>query len=253
MFSTHYPPLFIAYAVALVGWVVADRLAPGVWPASSEMTFARPWREFGFALLAVIMVLLVGQLYVHGIRVPETGALRPLAASINQVLIYAPLLLLPLIRGQSWDSAWLSERKLGLRTVIGLVLAILGVTAYSLLRQGASYPWQMLGRIVRYGNLDILVQVFLEDVVIAILFIRFAATVGSKWAIVTVGALFAAAHIPAMLANGVPLRDLGTVLLDAALGITIISIVRKSRDVAWIFLIHFCMDMTQFSRITFGR
>jgi hypothetical protein len=94
---------------------------------------------------------------------PETGTFGPVAASINQTLIYGPVLLLLPLRHQPLSTAWLSGRKLGARLILGIVLAMLAILAYSLLRRGASYPWEVLNRIIRYQNLDKLVQVFLED------------------------------------------------------------------------------------------
>lgn len=110
-----------------------------------------------------------------------------------------------------------------------------------------------MGRIARYQNLDKFVQVFLEDMSIAILLVRFQAAVGPAWATVTVGLLFAAAHAPAMITHGASPTELAHLIVDAALGVAVISVLRHSRDIVWLFLIHFCLDMTQFAQITFGR
>ena len=47
-----------------------------------------------------------------------------------------------------------------------------------------------------------MVQVFLEDLTIAILFVRLASAIGSRWATVIVAVLFAAGHIPAIVSQG---------------------------------------------------
>ncbi len=150
MFQEHYPPLVAAYVVALGGWLIASRIARRVWPREPVDDFAHPWREFGIALIGVVGVLGVGQLWSSGIRLPEEGALGPVFAAINQLLIFTPILLVVVIRRQSWKTAWLPRPRIGLRLVVGLVLAILAVTTYSLLKAGADTPWVMLGRIWRY-------------------------------------------------------------------------------------------------------
>ncbi len=175
MFKEHYPPLIAGYLVGLGGWLVANRFWPWIWPRESEKKFARPWMEFVFALIGAIGILATGQLWSRGIRLPERGALGPVFGAINQVMIFAPILLVVLLRRQSWTTAWLPRRRILLRFSVGLVLASLAVTAYSLLRAGADAPWFLLCRIWRYENLDKMTQVFLEDLTIAILFVRWPA------------------------------------------------------------------------------
>lgn len=252
MFEQHYPALVIAYLVALGGWLLANRLLPKIWPSGPPEGMANPWREFGIALLGAIGILVMGQLWTRGIRLPERGALGPILASINQLMIFAPILLVMIIRRQSWTSAWLPRPHIAVRLVVGIVLATLAVTAYSLLRKGAEAPWVMIGRIWRYEHIDNMVQVFLEDLTIAILFVRLAAAIGKRWATVVVACLFAAGHIPVMISNGVTWFEAAGLLRDAALGVAVILVLQRSRDVVWFWCIHYCLDMTQFAKIGGG-
>jgi len=89
-------------------------------------------------------------------------------------------------------------------------------------------------------------QVFLEDITIALIFVRLSAWIGSKKAIVLVAILFAAGHIPSLLANGFVITELGSLLFDMAIGIVILSALSKSKDIWWFFMLHFALDMTQF-------
>ena len=250
MFSAHYPPLVIAYVAGLAGWLVAVRLVPQAWPRQPIEKFAHPWREFGIALVGTMGILAMGQLWIRGIRLPERGALGPVIGAINQVLIFAPILLVIVIRRQSWTTAWLPRQRIAIRLLVGLVLSILAVGTYSLLRADADPPWILLGRIWRYEHLDEMVQVFLEDLTIAILFVRLAGALGTRWAIVIVALLFAAGHIPTMVTQGATWLELGGLLRDAGLGVAAILILQRSRDVVWFWFIHFCLDMTQFARVT---
>jgi hypothetical protein len=251
VFDQHYPPLLIAYLVGLGGWLVANRLVPQVWPCEPGEELPRGWKEFGIALLGAAGILVMGQLWTRGIRLPEQGTLGPVLAAINQLLIFTPILLVVIVRRQSWDTAWLPRRRILTRLLVGLGLASLAVTAYSLLRAGSDEPWVLLGRIWRYQHLDEMTQVFLEDLTIAVLFVRLAAAVGSRWATVVVACLFAVGHVPAMLSQGgATWSELGALLLDAGLGVAVILVLQRSRDVVWFWCLHFCLDMTQFARIS---
>lgn len=250
MFQEHYPPLVVAYLVGLGGWLVASRFAPGVWPREPVEGFVRPWREFGIALVGALGILAMGQLWTRGIRLPEQGAFGPVLGAINQVLIFAPILLVVVVRRQSWATAWLPRRRLAMRLLVGFVLASLAVTTYSLLRAGADAPWVLLSRIWRYEHVDTMAQVLLEDLTVAILFVRLAGAIGSRWATVIVAWLFAAGHIPAMVSQGATWFELGGLLRDAGLGVAVILVVQRSRDVAWFWGLHFCLDMTQFASVS---
>ena len=250
MFLEHYPPLVIAYVAGLLGWLVAVRLLPQVWPQKPIEEFAHPWREFGIALVGAMGIVAMGQLWMRGIRLPERGTLGPVLGAINQVLIFTPILLVIVIRRHSWATAWLPRQRIAIRLLVGLVLSTVAVATYSLLRAEADPPWIMLGRIWRYEHLDEMVQVFLEDLTIAILFVRLAAALGNRWAIVIVALLFAAGHIPTMVSQGATLLQLGGLLRDAGLGVAAILVLKRSRDIVWFWFIHFCLDMTQFARVS---
>lgn len=240
----------LAYAAGLLAWLAASRALPAVWPRGSDEVFAHPWREFGFALLGAVGILAVGQLWTRGIRLPEQGAAGPALAAVNQLLIFAPILAVVALRRQPWTSAWLPRPRLGTRLAVGLGVAAVAVTTYALLRDGAGAPWVVLGRLVAYDHLDELVQVLLEDVTIAILFVRLAGAMGRTGATLVVAVLFAAGHLPVMLSQGVTGAELLGLVRDAGLGVGVILVLQRARDVIWFWPLHFCLDMTQFARIT---
>ncbi|HVP36962.1 MAG TPA: hypothetical protein VMT04_08205 [Terriglobales bacterium] len=250
MFQEHYLPLVIAYMIGLGGWLLANRLLPNVWPLQPDQRFERPWKEFGIALVGVIGVLAMGQLWSSGIRLPDKGAFGPLLGSINQLLIFAPILLVVVIRRQPWTSAWLPRARIVTRLLVGLVLSFVAVGAYSVLRAGADSPWVIIGKVWRYEHIDMMAQVFLEDLAIAILFVRLASAISNRWATVIVACLFAAGHIPAMLSQGAIWSELAGLVRDAGLGVAVILVVQRSRDVVWFWFLHFSLDMTQFAKIT---
>jgi hypothetical protein len=250
MIQEHYLSLFVAYMIGLVGWLLANRLLPGLWPREPVESFEHPWKEFGFAILGAIGILGMGQLWSSGVRLPEQGVFGPFLGSMNQVLIFAPILLVVAFRRQPLTSAWLPRAQITRRLLVGIVLASVAVIVYSIVREGVDAPWIIIGRIWRYENIDKMVQVFLEDLAIAILFVRLAGAIGSRWATVVVACLFAVGHIPVMVSQGVTWLELLGLLRDAGLGIAVISVLQRSRDVVWFWCIHFCLDMTQFERIS---
>jgi hypothetical protein len=252
MFATHYPALIGAYFVALAAWWIVRRFVPS-WPASPAPAFAHPMRELLYALLGGVGVIAIGMLWSRGIRIPEQGSLRPLAAALNQLLIFAPILLVPILRRQGRDTAWLGGGRIGYRIAVGLVLGAVSVLVYSYLRIGAAPAWVILARMFQYDQLDKLVQVLLEDLTIAILFVRLAAKIGDGWAVCGVAALFAAGHIPALLASGASLGSLGSLLVDCALAVGVLYSLAKSRDILWFWPIHFMLDLTQFDPLVLAR
>ncbi len=248
MFPTHYPALVGAYFVALAGWWIARRFVRW-WPASAAPHLEHPFREFLYALLGGIGVLAIGMLWSRGIRIPEQGTLRPVAASLNQILIFCPILLVPIIRRQGRDTVWLGGSKVHYRIGMGLVLGAIAIIVYSYLRIGAAPAWVILSRFVAFDQLDRLVQVFLEDLALAILMVRLAAKIGDLWSAVGVAALFAAGHIPALLSSGASIGDLGGLMVDFGLAVGILYTLTKSRDILWFWPVHFMLDMAQFDRL----
>src|SRR5262245_58929183 len=103
MFREHYIPLSLSYVVALGGWLLANHLLRGAWPRDADKKFSRPWKELGIALLGVLGILALGQLWSRGIRLPEEGSLAPVLASLNQVLIFVPILVVVQARRQPWS------------------------------------------------------------------------------------------------------------------------------------------------------
>lgn len=246
----HYPSLFVAYGGALAAWVLLWRLFPGLWPKQEPYPFERPWREVGYALLAGLAVVAIGQLYLRGIRLPERGAAEPVLNGLNQLLIFAPVPLLLVIRKQPPETAWLRFDGFGWRIGAGLGLALWAILIYTLAREGAGPWWQVVPRVYAYANIGMAVQVFLEDLTIAVLVVRLRSAMGTAGTIVLVAALFAAGHIPTMVSEGASLGEMASLIGDTALGVGVIAVAIRAQDIWWLWCVHFAMDMMQFERIS---
>jgi hypothetical protein len=247
---SHYQALFFAYGIAMAGWLVANRLIPSLWPAHAAPIFEKPWKEIGWALLAGVGVVAIGQLYQYGIRLPGSiPFFGQILESINHLIIFSPFFLLLLLRKHRLSSAWLTLNRIWLRIRLGLALALIAIFVFTSLRTGSDNWLQVIPQVYNYQNLSHLVQVLLEDFAIAILFVRVRAAIGCRRAILLVAALFAISHIPAMLSEGASLNEFGGLILDTVLGAGVIYIVQKSADIIWFWCIHFAMDMMQFYAI----
>jgi hypothetical protein len=172
--------------------------------------------------------------------------MNTLAESLNQIVIFAPIMAVPLLRRHGWASAWIRWHAFLLRVTIGVAFALAALFLYSSFEAGAPSYAETLRGVFAPSRAHLAVQVLLEDVAIAILLVRVAAAVGSRKAVVGVAFLFAAAHIPAMLAQGVAFAELLGLVRDFGLGVLVLGTVWRSADIAWLWPVHFALDMTQF-------
>lgn len=243
---SHYWALLAGYVTALIGWIIFARLLPASWPRCELIVFPHPWRELGYALLAAVGVIVLGQAYVRGQLLPSKATEQPVLDAVNQLLIFSPVFVLLYLRKHSLKTVWLPTDRVWPRILAGIVLALAALAVFLQVQAGSASLSTVLSRIVQPRNCSYLVQVLLEDIVVAFLFVRIAAAIGVRAAIVMTGILFAAGHIPTLLAQGVTFPELATLFLDAGLGVLMISVLQRSSDVWWFWMVHFAMDMTQF-------
>ena len=242
----HRYALLVAYLLALLCWDRIARRHPALWSDREEPAFARPWLEIVYFVLALTGVLAVGQAYQHHLLLPTNGAAGQFLEAVNQIIIFSPVLALPLIRRQGFSTAWLPMDRVWMRILVGIILSLIASLVFTSVRAGAA-PWIDVVRAAYHPqNFGNLVQVLCEDVAVAILFVRMRAAIGLTRSIVTVAVLFAAAHIPAMLSAGVGFGEITGLVADAGLGIVVLYYLQRSGDVWWFWWVHFAMDMMQF-------
>jgi hypothetical protein len=241
-----YLGLLAGYGAAMAAfWAVFLVLKPGFLRQES-VVIERPWLELALLALSVAGVIGVGQLYVRGMLLPEEGEFFQ---SANQLLIFAPAILVLVLLGSFWRKNFLPLDGAAGGLLLGVGLALAAFTAFVTARHGIG-AWPELGRqVASVGNISIVVQVLLEDVLIAALAARLVAATNWMVAIGVTAALFAAAHIPAMLAEGASINDLSSLLLDTGLGVLVIGAIIVSRSVWWFWPVHAVMDLTQFLKV----
>jgi hypothetical protein len=248
MTVTHHVGLFVAYLGALLAWLVLRSWSGQLWRPGPDPVFASPRREVAWALVAVAAVIGIGILYANGWLLPATSRHRPMVDAVNQLLIYSPVPLLLVLRRQGLETAWVPTQRIVARVGVGVVLALLALFLYALVRTDLLAWPELVAQTYQPRHVSYLVQVLLEDISIAVLFVRFRAAVGLRGTLLFVATLFAAAHIPGLLANGAATRDLVALFGDVGLGVLALAVLYRSRDVWWFWMVHFALDMTQFFR-----
>ena len=241
----HYLALIIAYVAAAGLWFGGRRLFfRSFFAVYVNFEFKKPWLEFVYGIIAVVAILGIGQLYLAELLIPNNG--NNYIDALNQFLIFSPTLALLFVRKQPIETIWLPRSKILLRMALGFAIAICSLGVYWLFRKNAVGFGSILTNTYHPQNISHLVQVFMEDITIALLFVRLSSWIGNNWSIGIIAFLFAAGHIPSMLAIGVATNELLSLFLDTFIGIIILTALSKSRDVWWFFMLHFAMDMTQF-------
>jgi len=241
----HHGSLAAAYATAIGLFLLGRLLVPGRRSLADHPSFAKPWMEFGLAILAAAATIGIGQLYLRGLLLsPES---RVIVASTNQLLIFAPIVLLPALRRQGPETLYAPLRGFPLRLACGVALALVALAVFSATRAGAPPLGVLLRETASPVRIPVAVQVLLEDLTIGLLLCRLAAALRRPLAAAAaVALLFVAGHVPSMIATGASSADIARLSLDFGLALGALAAVVSSRDVVWFFPVHFAMDVTQF-------
>jgi hypothetical protein len=245
-----YLGLLAGYVAAAGAFWVLFLAAPGIMQAH-PVQFQRPWLELALLAIGVAGVIGVGQLFQARMLLPNEGVLY---RSVNQILIFAPAVVVLVFLRPFWPKNFLSLDRAASGLGLGLVLALLAFTAFIAASRGIG-AWPDAAAQILTGDfparpgvdsISIVVQVALEDLLIAALAARLTAATNVWVAIGVTAALFAAGHIPAMLADGATLTELWTLVLDTGLGVLVVGAIIVSRNVWWFIPVHSVMDLTQF-------
>lgn len=241
----HYTGLIAGYAAAMgLFWSIwaalGDRRAT---LQAVAYRLSRPGLELVLAFAAAAGVILIGQLYVAGRLLPDEGELLQ---SANQALIFAPMLALALWRGQPLSSTFLPLRGAAPGLALGAVAAAAALFVYMTARGLWSEPGAVAATLLDPANTSYAVQIFLQDLSIAVILSRLLALAGWKVTLILIALLFQLAHIPPFLAGGAGMADLATLLIDTGIGLAVFGAVIASRSIWWFWPLHTVMDLMQF-------
>ncbi|HET9515078.1 MAG TPA: hypothetical protein VFO95_14195 [Gemmatimonadales bacterium] len=237
--------LAAGYGSAMLGWFMLSRLVPMLWPYRDAPHFANPGKELSYAVLGMAGTLLLGFLYVRGMLLPASADSHPVVDVVNQLIVFVPILLVPLFRRHPLGTLWLPADRVSIRIATGVLLALAALTAYRFTASDAP-PWiEIMRSVYHHRNLPFLMQVLLEDVAAAILAVRIAGVLGPVAAPLLAGVILAAGHLATSVQTGVTEGILQLALLDVVLAMAVVAVVQRSADVWWFWGVHFAMDMTQ--------
>lgn len=238
-----FGPVALAYGAACALWFVARAIRPGAWQEEPAYRPARrPWLEFLWVAVVVVGILGLGELWRQNYLLPRDAGL--LAFSISQLIVWSPLFVVLLLRRQPLQTVYLSGEGLPTKIVTGIVLGAVALLAFLLPRGELHRLGAILedaGSARAWGHF---VPVFLEGVGIVYLFERLRWCVGTRWAIAVPAVVFALAHVPGSLEEG---RGMGHILafslFNSAMVVGILWTVWRSRDVVWLGIVHWLMDI----------
>ena len=237
-------PLTLAYGAICGSWFLVN--AKTNWPMSSIQTTKRPILDFIIAIAAAVGVLGIGQMYSAGWLIPDSNnkALHGISWMLNNVIIFSPVLLTLWIRKQDLATVFISRQKVWLKLGFGITASILGMIIFIGLREEWDRFMPILGSAFEYNSLINFPAIFFENMILAFLFVRLKWMLSTKWAIIIPALLFAFAHVPGSIAEGDPWSHIITFfVLTGSLTTFILYTAYRSRDIIWLGVVHYIMDI----------
>lgn len=243
---TFFLAIIAAYASACFVWLGIYRLSPTWWPVAVIEKPDKRYKDLLIAFGACVGIILMGQLYSAGLLLPDSSNsyVSALSWMVNNLIIFSPIFITLYLRRQSINTIFVSPKKLGLKLLFGVLASFLGILVFYLVANGENQFSRVFTEAFLLENIRNFPAVFLEGVAIAFLFVRLNWSIGKRWAIIIPSVLFALAHLPRSIGNGTPVPE---ILAYSAVTFAITCLVlytsHKSRDVIWLGVIHYLMDI----------
>ena len=241
----YFGPIIAAYLVACGAWALAFRLRPTLWPQAEPPRTQRKWLDLALVVVVAAAIIGIGQVWRKGWLLPQpAGWVGDVGWQLNNLLIFAPLFVALGARRQSTGTVYLSGRGLPVKLAAGLALGVLAIATLHLLRGEPRAIATTLADAGSWSNLRNFLPVFLEGVAVVFAFVRLRWAIGEWPALLMSAALFAAAHIPLQIQNGL-LPGLMAVYFAVTAVITVVVLLTlaRSRDVVWLAIVHYLMDI----------
>lgn len=240
-----FVPVAVAYALACGGWLWYDKLRGlrALEPTLDQSN--RPVLDFALALAAAGAILALGSAFRRDWLLPGgDSSLGRLFWIVDNAIIYSPMAIVLVARRQGLSSLFLSRSRLAEKSLLGLGLGVVAVGIYLAMRGELAQFAACLSAAVAVDKLVNFPAIFLEGVAVAFGFVRLRWLVGNVWALLIPCALFAAAHIPSAMENQRTLFEIAAFFVfNTSLAAAIFWTVQRSRDVVWIGLVHYLMDI----------
>lgn len=243
---TFFLAIIAAYASACAIWLGLYKLSPTWWPVAVIEKPTTRYKDLVIAFGTCAGIIVMGQLYTAGLLLPESenSYISALLWMVNNLIIFSPIFITLYFRKQSVNTVFLSGKKLGIKLAFGLLASLLGILVFYLVANGENQFGRVFKEALLLENIRNFPAVFLEGVAIAFLFVRLNWSIGKKWAILIPSILFALAHLPRSIGNGTAVPEiLAYSAVTFAVTCLILYTSHKSRDVIWLGVIHYLMDI----------
>ncbi|MEO9485630.1 MAG: CPBP family glutamic-type intramembrane protease [Ekhidna sp.] len=238
-------PLTVAYLSICGSWFLLNRMNRS-WDIEPIKSSDKPRMDFILGMAAAIAILAIGQLFSAGYLIPtsQNELVNLLIWPLNNVIIFSPIAAALILRSQSAQTVFLSTKNMGLKLLFGLASSVLGIFIFLVIRGELQRIGEIATHAIELETLSNFPAIFFENVAVAFLFVRLKWAVGIKWAIGIPAVLFALAHVPGSIAEGDPIGHIITFfVLTGSLTTVILYTAYRSRDIFWLGIVHYLMDV----------
>lgn len=238
-------PIASAYVAVCMVWLILRRLAQSRWRDEPKIGTEHRWLDFGMIFVAAVGTFGIGAAYRKDLLIPKFAEpWSDLSTTINLCLPFLPIFLILLIRRQSLNTIWISKESIHWKIATGMISAAVGLFVFLGLRSEINRLPEVLNGLVNVRSWIHAPAVFLEAVAVAFVFTRLRWVAHPAFALLIPCLLFAAAHVPSGISSGRSTWEIiGFFVFNTVLSAFIFWIVTKSRDVIWIAIPHFVLDI----------
>lgn len=231
---THYLGIITAYAaVAVLVWL-AVLLHPESIPATRDYLPRNRILQLGLFVLATVSVAVLQGLVSHGWLLPKEN---PLAAALNQLLIFLPLLIY-LIAQRTPAAALVPVHGLLRSLAGGIALSLVALAAYISARDIWAGMPELAASVFSPNQADRFVQLLMLDLGLGTLLALLSGGWSRKVAIGGLAVLVLLGHIGAAYSAGLGVGAAGGVLLGSLVAFGLLSAIVYTRNAVWFMPVH---------------
>ena len=238
--------IIAVYMCVCLTWLLARKLIKTEqWPEEEDPYTDRKWIDVLMVVAVAAGVLALGQVYRAGWLLPDFhGKWKYLSGCINLSIPFLPIFLCLIVRRQATNTIWMTTNAIGWKLIVGTAAAIVGMLVFYVARWDFTALPGVVGKSFSLHSLSHAPAVFLEAVAIAFVFVRLKWVAGTIAAIFIPSVLFAIAHVPSGIEAGRSVPELlAFFALNVFLPAAIFATVARSRDIIWIAIPHYFLDV----------